>query len=71
MLLNLVPIESVQRTKRLVDKIDEGCVAIFKAKKAAVARRDEELMQKVGEGKDVISLLRALFDWLYTRASGS
>ena len=58
-LLDLVPIEGVQRTKRIVDKISEGCVAIFKAKKAAAARRDEELMQKVGEGKDVISLLRA------------
>ena len=57
MLLDLVPNEKVQRVKYVCDTLNAGCVALFKTKKAEMERADEELMQKVGEGKDVMSLL--------------
>ena len=61
MLLDLVPHDKVQHAKGVIDRVNAGCVALFKEKKAAIAHGDEELLQKVGEGKDVMSLLCAYF----------
>ena len=61
MLLDLVPNKKVQRLKYIVDTIDAGCVALFDDKKVALARGDEELVSKVEERKDVMSVLCELF----------
>ena len=65
-LLDLWPDPRVQRVKRLVDTIDRRTREIFAEKKAAVERGDEVLMQQIGEGKDLMSILcasTATRDW--------
>ena len=57
-LLDLVPSKAIQRSKDNYDAIFGGCVKIFNAKKAAIEKKDENAMQMIGEGKDIMSLLR-------------
>ena len=57
-LLDLIPVPKVQNVKRIVDTIHERSNAIFQAKKAAIERGDQEILHMVGEGKDVMSILR-------------
>ena len=40
------------------DALHRGCLKVFNEKKAAIERGDETLLQMVGEGKDVMSVLR-------------
>ena len=60
LLLNLVPIPSVQRLRFLTENISERAEEIYRAKKAAIEEGDTQLMHAVGEGKDVMSILREL-----------
>ena len=62
MLLDLVPYEKVQTLKRICDEMNRGCEALLNAKKAALANGDEELLDKVGKGKDLMSVLRELIN---------
>ena len=57
-LLDLVPSKKVQRLKDICDRLTAGCVKIFDAKKAAMKSGDDDLLQNVGEGRDVMSVLR-------------
>ena len=57
-LLDLAPYEKLQRVKRNCDIVNQGCLSLFNAKKEALRRGDETLLQLVGEGKDVMSVLR-------------
>ena len=57
-LLDLVPSRRVQRVKDNCDRVNEGSMRVFYAKKAAIERGDEEVLRMVGEGKDVMSVLR-------------
>ena len=57
MLLDLIPYEKLQRIKRNCDVVNRGCQNLFNAKKEALKRGDETLLQLVGEGKDVMSVL--------------
>ena len=57
-LLDMLPHPGIQRVKRITDAAHAGCRAVFEAKKAALARGDQELLHMVGEGKDVMSVLR-------------
>ena len=43
-LLDLVPIKSVQRMKAICDVINERSLAIYNEKKAAIERGDQELL---------------------------
>ena len=58
-LLDLVPIKSIQRMKAICDVINERSLAIYNEKKAAIERGDQELLLAMGEGKDMLSILRA------------
>ena len=60
LLLNLVPISGVQRLRFLTENISERAEEIYRAKKAAIEEGDTQLMHAVGEGKDVMSILREL-----------
>lgn len=51
---------SVQRVKEIVDTMDSRSREIFRAKKAAIAKGDAEMVKQVAEGKDVISILSGL-----------
>lgn len=58
LLLDLVPIESIQRMKAICDVINERSREIYNGKKAAIERGDQELLLAMGEGKDMLSILR-------------
>ena len=58
MLVNLVPIPAVHNVKRILDTVHARSVEILNAKRAAIQRGDQELLHMVGEGKDVMSILR-------------
>ena len=57
-LLDLIPSARIQRFKLLIDVAHAGCRRVFEEKKAALARGDQELLHTVGEGKDIMSVLR-------------
>ena len=44
--------------KQLTYKVYERSKAIFEVKKKAIESGDQELLHAVGEGKDVMSILR-------------
>ena len=56
-ILELTPHEGLQRIKKIVDTMTERSVKIFVQKKKALEAGDEAVLQQVGEGKDLMSLL--------------
>ncbi|EJF59615.1 cytochrome P450 [Dichomitus squalens LYAD-421 SS1] len=56
-LLDLVPIKGVQRLKQIVDTIQRRSEEIYHVKKIAIEKGDTDLLNAVGEGKDVMSVL--------------
>ena len=62
-LLDLLPDPKVQRVKRLTSMVYNRSKEIFEAKKAAIKRGDQEMLHTVGEGKDVMSILRRFPLW--------
>ncbi|KAM5531287.1 hypothetical protein V8D89_015042 [Ganoderma adspersum] len=56
-LLDLVPIQSIQHMKAICDVINERSLAIYNEKKAAIERGDQEMLLAMGEGKDMLSIL--------------
>ena len=57
-IVEMIPFKQVQRLKNVVDVMHKRSVEIVTEKKAALQRGDEALAQQVGEGKDVMSILR-------------
>ena len=57
-IVDMIPVKQVQRLKNVVDVMHKRSVEIVTEKKAALQRGDEVLTQQVGEGKDVMSILR-------------
>ena len=57
-LLHFVPIPKIQRLKTVTDVLTKRTEEIYYAKKAAIERGDEELLHALGEGKDIMSVLR-------------
>lgn len=53
-----VPNARVKRLKDIVDTMYARSVGIMEGKKRAVQHGDSELMEQIGEGKDVMSILR-------------
>lgn len=56
-LLDLIPIKSIQRVKTVNDIVFDHAKRIIDEKKAALERGDQELLHMVGEGKDIISIV--------------
>ncbi|TDL20047.1 cytochrome P450 [Rickenella mellea] len=52
-----VPHPLVQRFRSIVDTMHRTSVRIFEEKKAAIARGDDAVLQQVGSGKDIMSVL--------------
>ena len=61
-LLDRVPSKPVQHMKRVSDVMHQRSLEIYNGKKAAIGRGDQETLMAVGEGKDMLSILRALSD---------
>lgn len=57
-LLELIPFGPVQRMIKISDALHTTSLEIYHEKKAALGKGDEAIKQQVGEGKDIISVLR-------------
>lgn len=60
LLISLVPDPNVQRMKSIVDIMQVRSQAIIEDKKIALKAGDEAVKQQVGEGKDIMSILRKI-----------
>ncbi|TBU59788.1 cytochrome P450 [Dichomitus squalens] len=56
-LLDLVPNQKVQRLRNVVDIMSKRSEEIYHAKKTSIEKGDADLLNSVGEGKDVMSVL--------------
>ena len=57
-ILDRIPIAKIQELKNIVDVMDQQSRAIFAEKKAASEKGDEALAHQIGEGKDILSVMR-------------
>ncbi|KAI0355250.1 cytochrome P450 [Trametes cingulata] len=55
--LELIPHKGLQKVRHIVDILHQHAVAIYEEKKRALEEGDEALSQKIGEGKDLMSIL--------------
>lgn len=56
--LKLIPSSDVQRASELVSIMDNTSTKIFQSKKSAWAKGDEAVLEHIGRGKDIMSILR-------------
>ncbi|CCM02691.1 uncharacterized protein FIBRA_04797 [Fibroporia radiculosa] len=56
-IVDMIPHKNVQNLKSIVDTMSQQSQSIYNAKKAAISEGDEALLQQIGEGKDIMSLL--------------
>ena len=56
--LDRIPVPKIQELKNIVDVMDQQSRAIFAEKKAALEKGDEALAHQIGEGKDILSVMR-------------
>ncbi|CCM01001.1 uncharacterized protein FIBRA_03049 [Fibroporia radiculosa] len=56
-IVNLIPHQDVQRVKYIVDTMNSRSREIFAKKKAALLKGNEAILQQVGSGKDIMSIL--------------
>ncbi|KAF9224530.1 cytochrome P450 [Gyrodon lividus] len=56
-ILKKTPWGPVQEMSRIADIMDKTSTEVFEAKKRALAAGDEVVMQQVGQGKDIMSIL--------------
>lgn len=52
-----VPHANVQKMRKIVNEMDEQSRNIYNQKKAALEKGDEAIVQQIGEGKDIMSIL--------------
>ena len=57
-LCQMIPSADVQKLREVVDIMWDTSVRIVEAKKAALEMGDEAVMEQVGRGKDIMSILR-------------
>ena len=58
--LNLIPDSRLRSMTWIVDTIWDAAKDIFYSKRMALEKGEEAMVQQVGEGKDLMSILRAL-----------
>lgn len=56
--MELVPWKRLHRAMRIADTLEEASKKILAQKKALLAQGDAALEPQVGEGKDIMSVLR-------------
>ncbi len=59
--IELIPDPNVQDFKDIVDTMEIRSKEILERKRAALRAGDEAVKQQVGEGKDIMSILRKFF----------
>ena len=58
--LDMLPHKGVQKLKSIVDVMHYRSVEIYRSKKEALEKGDEAVAQQIGEGRDLMSILRKL-----------
>lgn len=56
-LIDFVPLPDLHLARDLVDILDKNSKNILKGKRDAIAKGDTSVMEQIGQGKDVMSLL--------------
>ena len=64
-LLEMVPMQQVQRVKEIVDILDQNTREIFFGKRAALEAGDAAVKEQVANGNDIMSILR---EWAHMYA---
>ena len=57
-LAGITPWPMFQRLRTMVDVMDETSCEVLESKRAAIRRGDAAVMEQVGRGKDIMSILR-------------
>lgn len=57
-ILKLIPSPDIQKAREIVDIMDNTSIKIFQSKKDAWAKGDEAVLEQIGRGKDIMSILR-------------
>ena len=60
-LIDLIPNAALKRARDISDEIQRHARHIYETKKRALLEGDEAVVEQIGEGKDILSRLRALF----------
>ena len=70
-ILELVPSQIVQEYIGTVDRLDNYSRSIYEESKKALEKGDEGLLERVGQGKDILSILREQHHshWLWSPLS--
>ena len=56
--LELIPSQTIREYIGTVDRLDKYSKFIYEESKKALEKGDEEWLEKVGQGKDILSVLR-------------
>ena len=64
--MDLIPSEGVTRLRDIIDIFRQTSVEILETKKEALRGGDQALAAQIGQGKDIISILCAIFFFLKT-----
>ena len=64
-LVNLIPHEGAQKMKHIVDTMYDRSKEIYEEKKALIESGDDAVLHQVGEGRDVMSILREFHQSYY------
>ena len=54
------PSKSLRQIGNIVDTMDETSREVVEKKRQALARGEEEVLKQIGQGKDILSILRRL-----------
>lgn len=54
----LVPLKSFQKATEIIDLMHAESVAVYESKKSALMEGEEAIVHQVGQGKDILSILR-------------
>ena len=60
-LLDLIPLKPIRRIKDICDTMHRRSKEIYDEKKAAIEEGDQDGVHAVGEGRDMLSILRESF----------
>ena len=57
MVINMMPVSLMQKGKRVIDTLYDESTSIYESKKEALLKGEEAVVQQVGKGKDILSIL--------------
>jgi hypothetical protein len=58
-IVNILPWKALKEINGIIDIMDKISTEVFEDKKRALSEGDEAIMRQVGQGRDIMSTLRA------------